>query len=313
MRQLRGVEKPREEGARLAVAAEGQQGLQGEGGIARPGEAVVPVACAADLLGQRRRRRGGDRPRGGVDEQLERERAAHDRLAPRPVVRPPARPVAPARGRLPNPRLDVGARRQDERLLVGGHQDDQPAGARVEGEPSADGTLAHGGVAETPGQRRNGITAPSRDRDAGSGRERCSRSSVVEAWLDRKLHRHATSDAFHMAGELAVRAQRQSRQGHCVGDADGTRGRRERRLQHVGVREVASLALVGDRGGEREPTTALAVEQCREHARRVEIGQAEPVDRAVTADESGCATVANHRVVADRQVAVDARHVHTLS
>ena len=92
----RGVHLPPEERARLVAVAELDQRLERVARVAQPGVAVVPVLVAAELLGQRRRRRGDDRARRREDEQLERERAADDRLAPRPVVAG-ARPPTPAR------------------------------------------------------------------------------------------------------------------------------------------------------------------------------------------------------------------------
>ena len=110
MRQLRGMKQPPEERPSLAPAAEREQRLEREGGIARPREAVVPVAPAADLLRQRGRGCRRDRPRRREDEQLQRKRAAQDRFTPRPVVGALARPGAPARDGGVEPRLDVVAR-----------------------------------------------------------------------------------------------------------------------------------------------------------------------------------------------------------
>src|SRR3712207_7742366 len=46
----------------------------------------VPVAGSADLLGQRCCRGGGDRSRRSEDEQLQREGASHNGVAPRSIV-----------------------------------------------------------------------------------------------------------------------------------------------------------------------------------------------------------------------------------
>ena len=54
--------------------------------VADPGEAVVPVALAADRLGQRGRRRGHDRAGRPVAQALQHARAHADELAVRPVV-----------------------------------------------------------------------------------------------------------------------------------------------------------------------------------------------------------------------------------
>jgi hypothetical protein len=61
------------------------------------------------------------------------------------------------------------------------------------------------------------------------------------------------------------------------------------------------------RPGNVEAAAAVAVEQRAEHARRVEIRQAEPVDRPVVGDERDRAPVADRAVVTDRRVAVDSR------
>jgi hypothetical protein len=52
MGQLRRVHQPPEVGLRLGCAAKLEEGVDREGAVADPGEAVVPVALAADLLWQ---------------------------------------------------------------------------------------------------------------------------------------------------------------------------------------------------------------------------------------------------------------------
>src|SRR6185312_2601766 len=49
-----------EERGRLERAPAGREGTNGEAGVTHPGVTVVPVADAADLLGQRGRRGGDD-------------------------------------------------------------------------------------------------------------------------------------------------------------------------------------------------------------------------------------------------------------
>jgi hypothetical protein len=83
--QPRRVQHPLEERVRLVAAAEVEEGLEGDRGVAWPAVAVVPVARAADRLGQRAG--GGDhRPGQGVGEELQGQEAADHRVAPRPVV-----------------------------------------------------------------------------------------------------------------------------------------------------------------------------------------------------------------------------------
>ena len=107
MGELGGVEQPPEERLGLARAAQLQEGVEREGGVAHPAEAVVPVAFAADLLGQRGGRGGGDRSGGGVEEQLERQGAADHGFAPRPVVGALRGPASPIGGGPFETRLDV--------------------------------------------------------------------------------------------------------------------------------------------------------------------------------------------------------------
>ena len=98
---------------RLPVEVEVVQRLQGEGRVAHPGVAVVPVALAARGLGERGRQRGHGRAGRHVGEPLDRQRRALDRLAPAMVGHPsPADPVAPeaVRRRQPLVRLVDGAR-----------------------------------------------------------------------------------------------------------------------------------------------------------------------------------------------------------
>ena len=67
---------------RLPVQVEEMKRLQGEGGVADPGVAVVPVALAARGLRQRRGQRRDGRPGRHVGEALDRQRRALDRLPP---------------------------------------------------------------------------------------------------------------------------------------------------------------------------------------------------------------------------------------
>ena len=72
--------------------------------VAEPAVAVVPVAHAAELLGERHRRRGQDRACRLVDEAAQRQRAADD-LLPRDFGQP--EPGDPVERRLLGPRLPI--------------------------------------------------------------------------------------------------------------------------------------------------------------------------------------------------------------
>ena len=80
------IAQPHPELLRLLDEPDAQQRAHRERGIADPGVAVVPVALAADLLGQRRRRRRDQPPGRGVRHQLEGDRRAVHHLAPAPTV-----------------------------------------------------------------------------------------------------------------------------------------------------------------------------------------------------------------------------------
>ena len=119
------VEQPPEERLGLARAAQLQEGVERECRVAHPAEAVVPVALAADLLGQGGGRRRRDRSGGSVEEQLERQRAADHGVAPGAVVRALRSPAPPVGGRGFEACLDLLAAREDQWLLVGRAQRDQ--------------------------------------------------------------------------------------------------------------------------------------------------------------------------------------------
>src|SRR5262249_50036533 len=85
--------------------------------------------------------------------------------------------------------------------------------------------------------------------------------------------------------------------------ADAIR-RQEARHEDVRVRQVKLPApRVGADGGDAAETAAPVVEDGSEDAGRVEVGQAEPVDRAVEPDEGRGVEVADDRVVLDGQIA----------
>jgi hypothetical protein len=66
-----------------------------EGEVAHPRVAVVPVALAADLLGQAGRSGGYDRALGPIGEELQRRRGAVDHLSPSAAVAELAEPLSP--------------------------------------------------------------------------------------------------------------------------------------------------------------------------------------------------------------------------
>ena len=74
--------QPGHELLRLRRQPQAQEGVNGEGGVAHPGVAVVPVAHPADLLRQPAGRRRHDRAGRRERQQLQHQRRAVDHLAP---------------------------------------------------------------------------------------------------------------------------------------------------------------------------------------------------------------------------------------
>jgi pSer/pThr/pTyr-binding forkhead associated (FHA) protein len=74
----------------------------------------------------------------------------------------------------------------------------------------------------------------------------------------------------------------------------------EPRHEHVRVREVHLLSPGGAGAPDREMAAPVVIEDRGEHGRRVEPGQAEPVDVAVHGDQRGRVQIADDPVVLDR-------------
>ena len=94
------VVQPAPEGLGLLGEPQPQQGMDREGAVPDPGEAVVPVALAPDLLGQAGGRRGHQGAGGRVGQQLQGDRRAVDLLTPAAPVGRAGQPAAPEPRRL---------------------------------------------------------------------------------------------------------------------------------------------------------------------------------------------------------------------
>ena len=122
--------------------------------------------------------------------------------------------------------------------------------------------------------------------------------AVVGAWVADDLDLDGAADALEAAAHRLARADVQP-----VGQADGAGRRGERRLDDVGLRQVAALdGDVADRP-DAPGAAALRVQQRGEDRRAVEARPAEPVDRPVGRDECRRSAVGEEGVVADRGVA----------
>ena len=141
--------------AGLLDEAQPEQGVHRERGVAHPGVAVVPVALAADLLGQGRGRRGHQAAGRGVGHQLQRDRRALDRLAPPAGVGRPGQPRPPEPR--PSRRRAPGSRRR---------------GSRAAARPRP-----------TPARRRGSRPPPGRATRAGPRRSTCDAGLPLVAGL----------------------------------------------------------------------------------------------------------------------------------
>ena len=265
----------------LALAAELQERLERERRVADPGEAVVPVALAADPLGQRGGGRRRDRARRREDEQLQGQRAAHDGLTPRAGVAQAGPTTSRQNATVPSIRRSTSSRP--------GKTSGSPYAAlatSVAREPGCDSKRPLMPVASHATRPASQAQAPRRCRrrwpreTASAARCACgrvrSRSAArrASAWIRARRGPRPVGPA-RGSGSRPERRQR-----HGIGDPDATGGGREGRLQHVGVRHVAPVRLRRCSGHSVETTATVGVEERAEDAGGVEIGQAPPVDRA---------------------------------
>ena len=178
----------------LVGVAGGKQRFQRKHRVAQPAVAVVPVALAADVLGQRGRRRGDHRSRRLRGHRLERDQRGQDLVAIRALIAAAAAPLPPPRLRARKGGVGV----LDGRSLLVGEMPGQ-------GQPLAraldrDELRDHRSVLYLQRQRR---AEPKRIRTGGGDR-------TIRRQLDprfdrpvirthRKLHPHRnpTSQALH--------------------------------------------------------------------------------------------------------------------
>src|SRR5262249_15416427 len=92
--------QPIHETGGLLGETDAHQGIEREGSVAKPTVPVVPVADAADLLGQARGQGRDDRSSRLICHQLERECRAQHHLAPTAMVGAMRKPALPVCDRL---------------------------------------------------------------------------------------------------------------------------------------------------------------------------------------------------------------------
>ena len=228
---------------------------------------------------------------------------------------PPPQPVAPVARRRDEPFVGLLDRRRPLEALRPGQRAEQPLSgpkavtgadtvaldAELHVGLQAEGLAGAGGV--------GGVAI------AGDQRPLAGDAAVVERGLAHELHLDAPLEADHRAHQGVV--------GVVVGRGPGVRRDRvlppprpdRQRVAHLdpalrrvpGRHQRVRARLVGARRGHVDPERreaegpGLAVEEASEDARRVEGGDAQPVDGAVRSDERAGMAVGQEGVVGDRR------------
>ena len=265
----------------LQVQVQPVQRLQGEGGVAHPGVAVVPVALAPRSLGQRGRGRCDRRAGRHVRQALDRKRRTLDRLR-EVMVREagPPDPEAPESRCCRDPRLgviDVLWAREPFRPGEGAVR----TLTRLERvSPSDTAALDSERQVGPQPERLPGAARVGRVRVAVSQCPLCLRPPVVEAGLADEVDSDLTLDTHHRSYEhvFGVIVYRRPRV-RCdrvlakigpyrqrVSDDDPTRGCLPRRDENVGARLVRSSGGMVDAERPEPEETRLPVEHAGEDA-----------------------------------------------
>ena len=297
------------EGAGFGGIAEAHEGVHGEGGIANPGVAVVPVAHAADFLGQAGGRSGDDGAGGQKREQFQDQGGAGHSFTPAPVVAAGGDPAAPEPDRLGEQAGTVHRFLSESRAggAVREPQGEDHLFAALQGEFGAGAAI---GDAHRlgPGEREMGdIGGKDCAATVAAQFHAVLAAGVIECGKALEPETNRAPNYLGVADQLAVGllglAARLAPDRHEIGDLRHALVGKETRDQDVGIGQIHLLDLRLGGGREAEIAADVLVEQRREDARGIEVGQAEPVDRTVSADKSDAAQVADDAVVRDREIA----------
>jgi hypothetical protein len=208
--------------------------------------------------------------------------------------------------RRPDPPLgDCAERGDDGRLSLAEDQGDVPSLARSQRGASA-GSAPVGGDSEgqVAAQDENGVAMLIVDAQDAPVVEARGRTGIIRPGVAHELNLHLTHQTLDGAQELILRPQlvppvRLGAHGHQISEPHRTGGRPKRRFEDVGVGDVPPLG--GERANRphREAAALCPVQEGAEERRAVEPRPAEPVERAVAADQRRRATVTDDRVIAD--------------
>lgn len=307
------VAQPGDERPGLFGEAQPQQGVHGEGGVTDPGEAVVPVAFAAQLLRESRGRGGHQGAARCEGHELERDRGTLHHLAPAPGVAGLRQPRAPERhGLVEEPlvrvqadlgRWPLGAHLQHQSALLTGLQRHRQAQGAVLVRENVEESLV---LRFTDGVHGEfGAVLRGEDRSVPGDLRLVLRASVVEPRGDLHLERHAAAHTADQTHQTVAGSDRRTRHRHEVDHLAGARLRHEPCHQD---RRTGQVQLLGRMGRMHRPdravTALLLVQQRPEDTGRVEPRGAEPVDRALGGHQRRGLQIADETVVLDQWIAV---------
>ena len=288
------------------------EGLEGEAGVADPGEAVVPVALAADLLGERCGRGGHDRAGRPVGEPAQDPRAEADQLPVRALVDVVVGlPGPPALDRVLEALGDGrgGGGRRVGALGRSPAEREPGALALGERERGAERPVPH--LGRDAGAERHLVRPPEGAASLRRGAAERAHEPVLRTRVQLELHLDAAGDPLDEAEQLMRRVEAElmatlaRREGHRVDHAHRPRGGSEDRLQDQGSGQVAALDLEVPARPQRE-VTGVGIEDRGEQRRAVEAGHAEPGDGPLAVDQGRRVAVGEQPVVGDRPELVGA-------
>ena len=297
----------RHELAHLVRARPDVQSLEREARVADPAVAVIPVALAADRLGQRGRRRGDDGSRRPVGQPLQDAGTEPHQLAMRAVVgRVLPLPGAPRGNGVVEARRHVtGSGRLGCLPHLGRYPPNREPDGLACGHGERRGHRRAGDRHRNPGAHRQLVRSAEGPSSVDGAAEERPDQTELGAGEQFHVERHRSRDPLDRPAELAGRVESDVVAALALGEhqgvteADDAAVGLEGGLEHQRSIEVATLAR--EPAGRRDrPVAGVWVQDAGEHRRAVEARQAEPVDRTVACDERGRVAVRQQPVVGDR-------------
>lgn len=299
--------QPAEETVGCEVVPHRHQGMQHQRRIAQPAKPIVPIALAAQALGQGAGRRRDDGTRRAEGQQLQDESARLHFAPIRALVAEGAGPVGPTAQRVLQQRRRL--RHQCVRRAVAAGQGRPGLAARFDGPTAAQNVAARLRRQARRCAHVHRLLAAVRLPACGRAAPACRPAPEIETRLACQLELDPAVQPFDAA------QHRTARQAVEVGIVGVQRGRRHEvgqphtaRRRFVFGDEHRALAVVAALDGARmqradaKEAARAGVEQAAKNGGAVEMRQATPVDGPVARHQGGAQGVADQRVVGDRQV-----------